>query len=437
MDALSPAWLLRTLVVPRLDDPRDLVSLALAHPPALASPCLLRLRSQRPPLLPASPLPDASAHLPLVLDRAVACAAAGDHASLAALSAPHAGLRAALSLGCSRSAPFSELLCACLWACGALCADERCRGPLRDLAVWPAREPPAPGRLLLLCARYSMRETLGAAVANAQRLFGSAAGLVGAAADALHVAAERGDLGVCAVLSAAPFGAPGSWALRLACVSGHADVAQLLVQRGAAMDQDSARTCLAAACASGHGDVLALLERPPFALGPEDARAHENRALRSACRNGHAHILRALARRPWCLGAEDARAGGNDALRMACGRGHLEVVRELRGSPWNLGPVDVRSKGLAAFQWACRTGQAHIVKELGGAPWLVTGDEARMKENRALQWACKYRRTEVVRELANEPFSLGHVDAMSAVVYAAGSGEVAAVLAQPPYSLVV
>jgi hypothetical protein len=83
----------------------------------------------------------------------------------------------------------------------------------------------------------------------------------------------------------------------------------------------------AESCRYGHLAVTRWLVET-FHLTTDDARAHDNFALRRSCENGHLEVARWLVE-TFHLTADDARADNNYALRWSCGNGHLDVARWL------------------------------------------------------------------------------------------------------------
>ena len=148
----------------------------------------------------------------------------------------------------------------------------------------------------------------------------------------------------------------GRTALGLACAAGHADVAELLLHRGAALEHRDGFgwTPLMCVCASGHVALAGrLLERSASLhhRGNDDATA-----LLLACANGHERTAALLLAKGARLEAMDAHGG--TALLCACANGHAGTAAALLEAGAVLEQED--DEGRTALTWAAASGHADV-----------------------------------------------------------------------------
>eukprot|EP00727_Mastigamoeba_balamuthi_P014229 m51a1_g9429 hypothetical protein (1003) ;mRNA; r:398003-401170 len=263
---------------------------------------------------------------------------------------------------------------------------------------------------------------------------------------ALSAACVSGCAEVAELLATPPLGvgheaaaAGDARALGFACAGGHAGVVRVLAGERYRLGREDARRCRALqfACGSGSTEIVDILAGPLFALGPDDAREANNQALCSACSRGHAAIVARLAQAPFFLGQTDARSREVGVLMYACKSGHADIVRMLAEPPYSLGREDV-GPGLAI---ACIHGNTEVIDVLSRPPYLQRTEEARGINNLALRSACSGGHVSVLQALAREPFLLGQEDARAMdceclrVACSKGFVPVVRALAQPPFSL--
>eukprot|EP00727_Mastigamoeba_balamuthi_P009772 m51a1_g5417 hypothetical protein (311) ;mRNA; f:125712-126696 len=285
-DQLWSAWLIRDLIVPRIDasETDTLVALALSFPAALARPCLAH----------SSERPETARPLALALAGALVTASAeGRCQTVRALARPPFDIACEIE---HAAAPYHgapvRLQSVLRWLCTSVAVG---RG---HVDVARAVESPEYGWSDCEAENVKAREALWASC-----MWGLPEGV--------------------RVLGSAPFG---------------------LTQEDA--KAEGARA-LWSACAGGQIEVVRALTEEPFNLGPGDARAYGNLALRSACMFGHAAILRVLAEAPFYLGAEDAR--DHEGLEEAARRGHVDVIKALAQPPYSTQSTDAlwsRNRGL-------------------------------------------------------------------------------------------
>ena len=163
------------------------------------------------------------------------------------------------------------------------------------------------------------------------------------------------------------------------------------------------------AAENGHVAVVDRLAEPPFSLGPDDARSWDNCALVVAAHNGHIAVLDRLAIPPYSLGTEDARTGGNSALRRAAETGNVALLDRLAAPPYSLGPEDARTSDLTgafpALRWAAFFGHVAVLDRLAAPPYSLGQDAARSSDNQALRWAAQNGHAAVLDRLAAPPYA--------------------------------
>ncbi|KAJ5225481.1 hypothetical protein N7468_006706 [Penicillium chermesinum] len=145
-------------------------------------------------------------------------------------------------------------------------------------------------------------------------------------------------------------------ALHAACIRGHSNVVQVLVDRGADIEGEHFESALQAACAGGHSNIVQIL----LDRGADIEGEHFKSALQAAITGGHFNIVQILVDR----GADNNIQGGfyGSALHAACIRGHSDIVQLLvdRGADINIQGGFYGS----ALQAACAGGYSNIVRFL-------------------------------------------------------------------------
>ncbi|KAJ6161291.1 hypothetical protein N7470_004687 [Penicillium chermesinum] len=162
-------------------------------------------------------------------------------------------------------------------------------------------------------------------------------------------------------------------ALHAACIRGHSNVVQVLVDRGADIEGEHFESALQAACAGGHSNIVQIL----LDRGADIEGEHFKSALQAAITGGHFNIVQILVDR----GADNNIQGGfyGSALHAACIRGHSDIVQLLvdRGADINIqggfygsalqAASDINIQGGfygSSLQAACAGGHSNIVQIL-------------------------------------------------------------------------
>jgi ankyrin repeat protein len=111
---------------------------------------------------------------------------------------------------------------------------------------------------------------------------------------------------------------------------GHAEVARVLLARGADVNRANFMGCtpLYTAAVNGHEDVVIVLLRAGADIGPRGNPAQWT-PLSVACFRGHLGVTRLLLRHMRGEGMDDRGGGGYTALWWACNRRHAEICRAL------------------------------------------------------------------------------------------------------------
>ncbi|KAJ3280072.1 hypothetical protein HDU76_009288, partial [Blyttiomyces sp. JEL0837] len=198
----------------------------------------------------------------------------------------------------------------------------------------------------------------------------------------LSMAFQRGDLDVIRMMKASgqfDFSYEGNYPIGIACGEGHLDVVEFLVEscgvdpavcynmpiinactRGRVdivrylLGLGSGRVDPGAgfrmACIGGHVEVVNVL----LQCRNVDPASRDNEALRSACEYGRCEIVTILLRIPTVV---DPACCDNEPLRLASKSGHLEVVKLLLA----LGDrVDPAARDNEAFRGACGSGNVEL-----------------------------------------------------------------------------
>jgi hypothetical protein len=111
----------------------------------------------------------------------------------------------------------------------------------------------------------------------------------------------------------------------------------------------------------GHLNAIKYLVKT-FQLTSEDARSHDNFALRLASQNGYLKVLKYLVQR-FQLTSEDARSDNNYAFRWASYNGHLKVLKYLVET-FQLTSKDARAEYHFAIHYASSNGYYDVVHYL-------------------------------------------------------------------------
>ena len=194
---------------------------------------------------------------------------------------------------------------------------------------------------------------------------------------------------------------------------------------------------LAVLACGGCAEACGCLASGPFWFGPEEAKSHNNLALRCAAGKGHVAVLDRLSAPPYSLQQDDAKSWDSAALWVAADGGHVATLDQLAAHPFSLGQGDARSRSNLALRMAAKNGHVAVLDRLAAPPYSLQQDDARSLDNIALRMAAKNGHVAVLDRLAAPPFSLQQEDAYFALCKAAEAGNVAVFdrLLKPPYSL--
>lgn len=100
-----------------------------------------------------------------------------------------------------------------------------------------------------------------------------------------------------------------------------------------------------------------------YHLVTEDARGHNNHALRESCKHGRLETAKWLVSR-FRFNVNDIRTNNNEALRWACDYGHIETIMWMVDY-FKLSRDDITSSDNEAIRWCCENGHLELAK------WLV------------------------------------------------------------------
>ena len=148
--------------------------------------------------------------------------------------------------------------------------------------------------------------------------------------------------------------------LILACIRGNAEIAALLLNRGALIEAKSnthGYTPLMCACIHGNVEVAALLLDRGALIEAKDNDGGTPFLL--ACSKGHVEIAALLLNRGALIEAKDISTLGYTALMWACIKGHVEVATLLldRGA---LIEANDDTRGYTPLMFACENGNVEV-----------------------------------------------------------------------------
>ncbi|KAJ3159032.1 hypothetical protein HK101_001151 [Irineochytrium annulatum] len=115
-----------------------------------------------------------------------------------------------------------------------------------------------------------------------------------------------------------------------ACLKGFTPTVALMLDSDPRLASAQDSRALRVACSSGHADIAALLIRSSSKCDPS---ARDDEAVRYACNNGHVDVVRLLL----ADGRVDPRARNDECLARALANGHEDVVSLLRGCGCRVG----------------------------------------------------------------------------------------------------
>lgn len=123
------------------------------------------------------------------------------------------------------------------------------------------------------------------------------------------------------------------------------------------------------AAENGHAVVVDRLARPPFSMGPEDARAVRCLVLRVAIERGHAAVVDRLALPPYFMGNPEAMRALGPALLAADEHDHVAVLDRLARPPYSLRHEDLLVFGRLVLREAAARGCVAVMDRLALPPY--------------------------------------------------------------------
>ena len=187
-------------------------------------------------------------------------------------------------------------------------------------------------------------------------------------------------------------GAPHLNALAIACLHGHTPIVQLLIEHGARqLRLDKGKDALHAASQMGHAAVLQLL----LDAGGDPNRPADDGAtpLLVACYGGHVRVVEMLLDQGVAI--DQAATNGRTALMLAARYGHTQLVARLlhRGASVN----QLQSGGGTALIFAAQGGNGLVVRLLLEAGAAV--NHAAVDGWHPLMTACFFGHLDVAKRL--------------------------------------
>ncbi|KAF4852414.1 Ankyrin repeat domain-containing protein 17 [Colletotrichum siamense] len=185
-----------------------------------------------------------------------------------------------------------------------------------------------------------------------------------------------------AAVNEPPRGYYGQTAIQAACMHGHEQAVQMLVDAGADIHfcggNNFQRNALQIAC--GHGDekvvdillgagakVNEVLSKPahPTHGSPASSvfvtRYNGRTALQAAAERGHEHLVTRLLELGADVNAPPSPTAGYTALQAAAGGGYLTILKLLLQHGADINGASAKYKGYTALQGACLGGHLEIV----------------------------------------------------------------------------
>ncbi|KAK1469603.1 hypothetical protein CMEL01_01370 [Colletotrichum melonis] len=211
----------------------------------------------------------------------------------------------------------------------------------------------------------------------------------------LQLAARSGDLDQIRAILAAdpaavnepPHGYYGQTAVQAACMHGHEQAVQMLVDAGADIHfcggNNFQRNALQIACGHGNEKVVDILlsagarvdevslkpvphpsgYRPPTTPSSSSVvvtRYNGRTALQAAAERGHEHLVSRLLQMGANVNAPPSPTAGYTALQAAAGGGYLAIVKLLLQHGADINAASAKYKGYTALQGACLRGHLEV-----------------------------------------------------------------------------
>lgn len=183
-----------------------------------------------------------------------------------------------------------------------------------------------------------------------------------------------------AAVNEPPQGYYGLTAVQAACMQGHEEAVQLLVNAGADLhfsrSNNFQRNALQIACGQGNERIVDILlqdgakvddrRSSPLRTTSSKSQVMVTRysgrtALQAASERGHMHLVSKLLHLGADVNAPPSPTAGFTALQAAAGGGYISIVRLLLEHGADINAAAATYKGYTALQGACLRGHVEIV----------------------------------------------------------------------------
>jgi ankyrin repeat protein len=223
-----------------------------------------------------------------------------------------------------------------------------------------------------------------------------------------------------AAINAPPRGYYGQTAIQAACMYGHVEVVQMLVDAGADIHfcggNNFQRNALQIACGQGNDKVVDILLGAGAKVNETSStparhvrgsprssvfvtRYNGRTALQAAAERGHMHLVSRLLELGADVNAPPSPTAGYTALQAAAGGGYTAIVKLMIQHGADINGASAKYKGYTALQGACLGGHIEIVDLLlrEGADVHALGGT--YGDGMALHAAAEKGRIDVIRRL--------------------------------------
>lgn len=184
-----------------------------------------------------------------------------------------------------------------------------------------------------------------------------------------------------AAVNEPPRGYYGQTAIQAACMHGHQEAVQILVDAGADIHfcggNNFQRNALQIACGQGNEEIVDILlkagakvnelsttsaSRRQATPGPSVVTRYNGRtALQAASERGHIHLVSRLLDLGADVNAPPSPTAGYTAVQIAAGGGYTEIVKLLLQHGADVNGASAKYKGYTALQGACLRGHIDLV----------------------------------------------------------------------------
>lgn len=216
-----------------------------------------------------------------------------------------------------------------------------------------------------------------------------------------------------------PRGYYGLTAIQAACMHGHQQAVQILVDAGADIHicggNNFERNALQIACGQGNEEIVDILikagakvnevsttpaSRPQVPPGLSVVTRYNGRtALQAASERGHMHLLSRLLDLGADVNAPPSPTAGYTAVQAAAGGGYTEIVKLLLQHGADVNAASAKYKGFTALQGACLGGHIHLVDLLLQAGTDVQALGGIYGDGMALHAAAEKGHVEIIERL--------------------------------------